>query len=81
MPVSLPYIKTNHLMMLETSVGYLDLFDYIPGFPTVDVQELFDSKNQINDIPVANIDWLRKMKEASGRRKDLDDLDALPAAE
>jgi hypothetical protein len=37
-PVSLPYIKANHLMLLVTDLGLLDLFDYVPGMPDANVQ-------------------------------------------
>src|SRR4051812_45492108 len=29
-PVSISYIRTHHLMMLVTDLGFLDIFDYLP---------------------------------------------------
>src|SRR5271157_1773908 len=31
-PVSPSYVRGEHLMMLTTDLGFLDLYDYIPGF-------------------------------------------------
>jgi hypothetical protein len=39
-PVSLPYIRASRLMMLVTDLGFVDLFDYIPGLPNEPVQRL-----------------------------------------
>jgi len=30
-PVDLSYVRSKHLMMLGTDLGYLDIFDSIPG--------------------------------------------------
>ena len=35
------YIAREHLMMLSTKLGYLDLFDFIPGLPSEPLDELF----------------------------------------
>jgi hypothetical protein len=77
-PVTLPFLQTSHLMMLWTKHGFLDLFDYIPGFPAEDVRQLLDSSVEADGIRYASLDWLRKMKRASGRAKDLLDLENLP---
>jgi len=77
-PVTLPFIQASHLMMLWTKHGFLDLFDYIPGFPLENVQTLFDSKVEADGIHYASLNWLRKMKKAAGRTKDLLDLENLP---
>jgi hypothetical protein len=36
-PVSASFIRVTHLMMLWTRHGFVDLFDYVPGFPDQDV--------------------------------------------
>jgi hypothetical protein len=79
-PVTMAYIQVSHLMMLWTKHGFLDLFDYIPGFPAENVQLFFDTSVDASGIRYASLDWLRKMKRASGRPKDLDDLEKLPEA-
>jgi hypothetical protein len=77
-PVTPPYIRANPLMMLWTGQGFLDLFDYIPGFAEANVAELFDSSVESDGFQFASIEWLRRMKRASGRAKDQIDLDELP---
>ena len=77
-PVTLGYIQANHLMMLSTRKGFFDLFDYIPGFPAEDVMRLWDTSLDDEGIRYASLDWLRRMKKASGRTKDLLDLENLP---
>lgn len=76
-PVSLSYVRATHLIMLFTDLGYLDIYDYIPGFPEEDVTQLFDSAEVLNEIRFVSLDWLRKMKQAAGRPKDLADLEHL----
>jgi hypothetical protein len=76
-PVSPAYIRNEHLMMLWTRFGYLDIYDFIPGYPEEDVTQLFDSAEEMNGILFAGLSWLRKMKKASGRPRDLDDLNHL----
>ena len=77
-PISSAYINCEHLMMLWTDYGFVDLFDYIPGFPQDNVQPLLDSAVKVKDVPYASLDWLKKMKQAAGRPKDLEDLRNLP---
>jgi len=77
-PITLGYIQTHPLLMLCTSRGFLDLFSYVPGFPEADVQAFYDASVESAGIRYTSIDWLRKMKKASGRHKDLDDLENLP---
>ncbi len=80
-PVSRPYIQANHLMMLWTTGGFLDLFDYVPEHPDVDVERLMESSVEVDGLNVVSLDWLRRMKTVAGRDKDLIDLKNLPAAE
>lgn len=76
--VTLEFIQSSRLMMLVTDLGYLDIFDFIPGLPTESVAELFDSAIETEHGHFASLHWLRRMKEASGRPKDISDLDHLP---
>ena len=80
-PVSLAYIQAHHLMMLVTRMGFLDLFDYVPGHADADVRQVIDSGIEIQGLRVVSVDWLRRMKTAAGRTKDLADLEHLPPAE
>lgn len=72
-----PYIRNKHLMMLWTNLGYIDIFDYIPGFPDVDNQEIFSSSEELDGIKYVSLDWLLKMKEVAKRPKDILDIDNL----
>jgi hypothetical protein len=76
-PVSLPYVRTEHLMMLVTDVGFLDAFDNVPGCPDVRVSELFADGIEIDGLRFTSLAWLRRMKEAAGRLKDQLDLQEL----
>ena len=77
-PVSPEYIRGTRLMMLVTDYGFLDIFDYIPGYPNEAVGDLFASSHDSAGRKVVSLKWLRKMKEAAGRPKDRMDLDNLP---
>ena len=77
-PVSLPYIRANHLMMLWTTGGFLDLFDFVPDHPGVDVRVLLESSVVVDGLRIVSLAWLRRMKEVAGRQKDLLDLQNLP---
>lgn len=79
-PVSLGYIRASRLMMLVTDFGFLDIFDYIPGYPAEDVEQLFASAAESQGRRFASLSWLRKMKLATGRAKDQLDLENLPPA-
>lgn len=75
--VSLSYIQAHRLMMLWTEHGFLDVFDYVPGLPDEDPEQLFASSVMAHDLSFASLEWLRRMKRASGRAKDLLDLENL----
>jgi len=77
-PVTLGYIQTRPLMMLCTRSGFLDLFSYVPGFPEADVDAFYQESVESAGIRYTSIEWLRKMKKAAGRLKDLEDLEKLP---
>jgi hypothetical protein len=77
-PITHPHVQANHLMMLITRFGFLDLFDYIPGLPQEDVGRLLASSIESGGVRYASLEWLRRMKLASGRAKDKLDLENLP---
>jgi len=76
-PVSIGYVQSHHLMMLWTGASPLDLFDYIPGHPNDDVENLFETAVEFKEMKFASLAWLRKMKQSTGRTKDLADLEEL----
>ena len=78
-PVSLPYIRGTRMMMLVTDFGFLDLFDYIPGYLDEPVERLFDTAVAGGRYQYASLRWLRAMKAAANRPKDQMDLENLPA--
>lgn len=77
--VSPAYVRNAHLMMLTTDLGFLDLYDYIPGFPDVPVADIFSDSVELDNLRFVSLHWLRKLKQAAGRHKDLDDLEHLPS--
>jgi len=80
-PVTASFVRARSLMMLCTKFGFLDLFDYVPGFPQVPVTELIESSVPGGGWQFVSLDWLRRLKQASGRPKDRLDLENLPAVE
>jgi hypothetical protein len=72
------FVRSSRVMMLDTKHGFLDLYDFIPGFPAEDVRRLLDSSVEAEGYRFASLEWLRKMKKAAGRTKDLLDLENLP---
>jgi len=78
-PVTRAFIQSTHLMMLWTEDGFLDLFDYIPSFPTEDVEQLLASSVEADGFRYISLSWLRKLKQQASRTKDLLDLENLPA--
>ena len=78
MPVSRAYVNCEHLMMLETSYGFVDLFDFVPGLPGENIEKFFADSVIVGDRRYASLDWLKRMKQAAGRPQDLEDLRNLP---
>lgn len=76
-PVSPEYVSSWHLMMLVTDYGFVDLFDYMPGFPDVDVAEVYRESVVNNELHYVPLAWLKKMKRAADRPKDRSDLENL----
>jgi hypothetical protein len=66
--------------MLCTSAGFLDLFDYVPDHPRVAVASLLASSSEAEGVRFISLEWLRRLKAAAGRPKDLLDLQNLPPA-
>lgn len=80
-PISEAYIQTNHLMMLGTDHGYLDLFDHVPGLPEIPASLILEESLRLNGRRYASLTWLRRMKQASARPIDLLDLEKLPSVD
>lgn len=79
-PVTSNYLHSQHLLMLHTDLGYLDLYDYIPGFPSTPVSDIFADSEVADGLRFVSLAWLRKLKQAAARHKDLDDLENLPGS-
>jgi hypothetical protein len=62
------------------AAGFLDLFDYVPGYPNEAVASLFESSHVVEGIRFVSLEWLRRLKAAAGRPRDLLDLENLPPA-
>ena len=77
-PVTPNYVRGTRLMMLITDLGFLDIFDFVPGLPDADVDQVFDSSIANGGRLFVALDWLRSMKRASGRPSDQHDLENLP---
>ncbi|MFT5527912.1 MAG: hypothetical protein ACI9G1_002323 [Pirellulaceae bacterium] len=80
-PVTLEFVKSNHLMMVTTKFGFLDIFDYVPGLPETPMQQLMNEAIVVGNYRYVSLHWLRKMKGAAGRKKDLLDLENLPSSD
>jgi hypothetical protein len=77
-PITLAWVRASRLMMLTTKNGFLDMFDYVPALPQEDVGKLIADAIQVDDLRFVSLETLRRMKRASGRTKDLLDLENLP---
>lgn len=76
-PVTPEYVAITHLMVLVTDFGFLDLFDFVPGVPEASVRDVFDQSIPTGDHRYASLEWLRRMKQAANRPRDLADLENL----
>lgn len=77
-PITADYVRSEHPMMLCTDLGFLDIYDYIPGFPDTPVHEILADSVVFGELRFVSLPWLRKLKACAGRHKDLDDLEHLP---
>jgi hypothetical protein len=73
-PVTLADIENNRVLMLGSDHGYIDLFDFIPGLPDEPLDDLFATAINAGGRPFASLEWLKRMKVAAGRPRDLEDL-------
>lgn len=78
--VTASFVRSQALMMLCTTAGFLDLFDFVPGYPGQSVAALLESSREVDGIRFVSLEWLRRLKAAAGRPKDLLDLENLPPA-
>jgi hypothetical protein len=62
---------------LWTRVGFLDLFDYVPGNPQADVADLFSTSAEFAGLGHISREWLAATKLAAGRPQDLIDQKGL----
>ena len=76
--VSAACVHTEHLMMLWSDLGFLDIYDFVSGFPDTPVQEFFADAGALGELRFVSLAWLRKLKAHAVRHKDLDDLEHLP---
>jgi len=76
-PVTESVVHSGRLMMLCTTAGFLDLFDYVPGVPEEPVTTVWNTAVELDGMRFASLEWLRRMKQAAGRPKDLLDLENL----
>ncbi len=77
LPVTPAFLASQHLMMLLTDAGFLDIFDYIPGSPEASVEKFIADGLEVAGIRYASREWLLRMKRAAGRPQDLLDLEHL----
>jgi hypothetical protein len=77
-PISEAYVRSQHLMMLCTDLGFLDIYDFVPGYPETPVQELFADAVAFGELHFISLRWLRTLKAKAARHKDMDDLEHLP---
>lgn len=77
-PISLPYIRENSMMLLGSRLGYIDLFDFVPGLPETPFDEIWRQAINANGRPFVSLDWLRRMKQTANRPQDQIDLQHLP---
>ena len=76
-PVDAAYVSRQRMMILMTDLGFLDIFDYVPGLPSTPVAELINSALVVQGVPYVSRDWLLKLKRAAGRPQDLRDITML----
>lgn len=77
-PITRGYLQTNSLLMLGTTFGYVDLFDFLPGIPDVSVEVLLQDIQLSDGCPYVSLEWLKRLKRASNRPIDQIDLEHLP---
>lgn len=76
-PVDVAYVARQPMMILMTDLGFLDIFDFVPGLPGTPVECLIDSALVVQGVPYVSREWLLKLKRAAGRPQDLRDITML----
>jgi hypothetical protein len=51
-------VRGEHLMMLTTDLGFLDLYDHIPGFPDMPVADVFSDSIKLDNLRFVSLRWL-----------------------
>ena len=77
-PVSLPYVREHSMMLLGSDLGYLDLFDFVPGIPDAAFDDVWRDAIFHDGYAYASLDWLKRMKRSANRLQDKLDLKNLP---
>jgi hypothetical protein len=75
--VTASYVASTHLMMLFTDYGFLDLFDFVPGFPEEDVEQVLAESVPLRELRYVSLPLLKRMKAVANRPRDVDDLEQL----
>ena len=73
-PVDMPFIKSRSALWLITDLGFLDIFDHLPGLPGTPVEDLLRDALVVDGIRYASRRMLLLMKAAAGRPRDLQDI-------
>jgi hypothetical protein len=79
-PVTASFIRSQPLMILCTSAGFIDLLDYVPDHPGVPVASLLASSPEAEGVRFISLEWLQRLEAVARRPKDLLDLRNLPPA-
>ncbi len=77
-PITLDYVRQHRLLLLGTKVGYVDLFDFLPGLPGESIDDLIATAEISEGRPYCSLEWLKRLKQASARPQDMVDLKHLP---
>jgi hypothetical protein len=64
-------------VLADASVPFVILYDYVPGFPDTPVADVFGDSVVLDNLRFVSLRWLRKLEQAAGRHRDLDDLEHL----
>ena len=76
--ITLQFVQSNSLMMLGSQLGYIDLFDFLPGFELATLPDFFDTAVVADGRKYVSLEWLKRLKLAANRPIDRIDLENLP---
>ncbi len=79
-PITESFVLRTHMMMLGADLGFIDIFDFIPGFPEENIEKVFATSESLENLRFISLDWLIKIKEKSARDRDLEDIEKLKFA-